>query len=227
MVHLLSIHVPKTAGTSLYKLLEANYPGVVSPSLRREHMHEMQEKQQTIDAYLSPKVAVVHGHITIREAMPLIQRDHPKIIAFLRDPVERVISNYCYFIDLLRHPEQQQQNPQVYALNKHRLHESIYTYAAMEENQNVMSQFLSGIPLDAFYYLGLQSTYAADVAWLAEHLEWSHRTIEQYNVKQHLRQQYIQMDQGLWYFLKKCNAKDVALYEKVLRIRQQKGWGSR
>lgn len=224
MVHLLSIHVPKTAGTSFYRLLQANYPDTISASLRREHLFDMKEKEQNLASYLPPSVEVVHGHVTIQEAMPLIQRDQPRLIAFLRDPVDRVISNYCYFIDLLRHPEQQQQNPEVYELNKHRLNESIYEYAAMEENRNVMSDFLKGVPLSDFFFVGLQSSYADDVQWLADALHWPHSTVERHNVKSHLQDKYVKVDQGLRYYLRKLNAADEALYKETLSLRQEKGW---
>lgn len=224
MVHLLSIHVPKTAGTSFYKLLQANYPTTLSESLRREHVFDMHSKQQELTTYLSPAVEVVHGHVTIQEAMPLIQRDQPRLIAFLRDPVDRIISNYCYFIDLLRHPEQQQQNPAVFALNKHRINESIFEYAAMEENRNVIAQFLSGMPLSSFFYLGLQASYSRDVARLAEALDWRVRAVEHHNVKTHLQAQYIKVDQGLRFFLRKLNAEDEALYQEAIAIRSRRGW---
>lgn len=227
MVDLLSIHVPKTAGTSFYRLLQANYCDQLSVSLRREHIMDMQANKQAITDYLIPEISVVHGHITIAEAQPLILRDRPKTIAFLRDPVERVISNYCYFIDLLRHPEQQQQNPAVYALNKHRIHESIFEYAAMDENRNVMSQFLSGLPLADYFYLGLQSTYAADIKWLGKKLAWPVRKVQRHNVKTHLKAKYVKVDQGMRYYLRKLNAADEALFKEACAIRKQKGWDTK
>ena len=227
MVHLLSVHVPKTAGTSFYRLLKANYPDSISESLRREHVFDMQQQQLTLPEYLPEHVEVVHGHVTLQEAMPLIARDNPRLVAFLRDPVDRVISNYCYFIDLLRHPEQQQQNPEVYELNKHRINESIFEYAAMEENRNVMSDFLVGVPLQEFFFIGLQSTYATDVKWLAQSLNWRHQTVEQHNVKRHLQEKYVKVDQGLRFYLRKLNAEDEALYQEAMALRQARGWGQR
>jgi len=227
VVHLLSIHVPKTAGTSFYRLLKANYPDTISESLRREHIFDMQQQQLSLPEYLPKHVKVVHGHVTLQEAMPLILHDNPRLIAFLRDPVDRVVSNYCYFIDLLRHPEQQQQNPEVYVLNKHRINESIFEYAAMEENRNVMSQFLQGLPLSDFFYVGLQAHYASDIQQLGSMLGWSVREVERHNVKSHLQSKYVKVDQGLRYFLRKLNEADQALYEEALSIRQRQGWDAK
>lgn len=223
MVHSLSIHVPKTAGSSFYRLLTENYPGKVSPSLRREHVFDMQARQLSLEQWLDPAVEVIHGHVTIRESMSLIARDHPRLIAFLRDPVDRVISNYCYFIDLLRHPEQQQQNPAVYELNKHRINESIFEYAEMDENRNVMFQFLEGVPLQDFYFIGLQATYEQDIYRLASRLQWAHTNVHRLNVKQHLQRNYLKVDQGLRFFLRKLNEQDESLYREAMAIRQQKG----
>ena len=221
MIKLFSIHIPKTAGTSFYRTLKANYPELISPSLRREHIFEMKEKGLSLKDYLGPEVEVVHGHVMASEAMDMIKNDHPKVIAFFRDPVERVISNYCYFLDLLHHPEQQQQNPQVYELNKHRKNESIYEYAEMEENRNVMHQFVQPLNAEDIYFAGLTEQYADDVQKLADLLHWQQVETPFLNSKKHLWERYIKITQDIRFFVKKQNEKDVELYESVRTLRSR------
>ncbi len=220
VIRILSIHIPKTAGSSFYRLLRANYPAVISESLRREHLMEMKEKGLGLRAYLPPETEVIHGHVMAREAMDVIKEEKPRIIAFFRDPVDRLISNYCYFIDLLKNPEQKQQNPAVYEINKHRIHESIYEYAEMEENRNVMSKFLEPLRPSDLFFCGLTGQYARDVELLARLLEWKEKGVERVNVKGHLRREYVKETQDLRFFLRKMNADDVALYREVQRLRK-------
>jgi len=217
---ILSLHIPKTAGSSFYQLLKANYPGQISESLRREHLMEMKKKGLGLRQYLPPGTEVIHGHVTAAEALDVIREEDPLIIAFFRDPADRVISNYCYFIDLLKNPEQKQQNPAVYEINKHRIHESIYEYAEMEENRNVMSKYLAPLRPNDLFFCGLMEQYAADVQRLATRLGWQHKSVDRINVKAHLRREYVKETQDLRFFLRKMNADDVALYKEVQRLRK-------
>ncbi len=218
---ILSIHIPKTAGSSFYRILKANYPEHISESLRREHVEEMKKKGESLRQYLGAHCRVVHGHVTAREALDMIRREEPLVIAFFRDPADRVISNYCYFIDLLKNPEQKQQNPAVYEINKHRIHESIYEYAEMEENRNVMSKYLEPLRPGELFFCGLTEQYARDLGMLATRLGWQHKAVERINVKGHLRSEYVKDTRDLRFFLRKMNADDVALYREVLTLRKQ------
>lgn len=164
MIQLLSIHIPKTAGTSFYHVLEQIYTTDLSPSIKRRDLAGTQEDTFDLSHY-----PIVHGHITWEEAAPYCDKEKTKIICWLRNPVDRVLSNYRFFINRLEHPEY---NPKVAEINRHRIHESALEYATREENRNRMSKFTAGLALEDFFFIGLVECFDQDLNILATLLEW-------------------------------------------------------
>jgi hypothetical protein len=164
MIQLLSIHIPKTAGTSFYHVLEQVYPTGLSPSIKRRNLTG--PKEDIIDLSQYP---IVHGHVTWEEAAPYCDKEKTKIICWLRNPVDRVLSNYRFFITGLTHPER---NPEVAEMNRHRIHESLLEYAEREENRNRMSRFTAGLAPEDFFYIGLVECFDQDLNTLAKLLDW-------------------------------------------------------
>jgi hypothetical protein len=167
-LELLSIHIPKTAGTSFYNVLEQVYPVGLSPSLKRRDLANSNDKNSKSEIDLG-QFKVVHGHITWQEAAQFCDKESTKIICWLRNPVDRVLSNYRFFINRLENP---QLNPEVAEINLHRLHETPIEYAEREENRNRMSKFTAGLELEDFFFIGLVECFNQDLQYLAEILEW-------------------------------------------------------
>lgn len=91
---LISIHVPKTAGSTFHTLLKAQY-GFYLKHIQTQHdLHIWNNGLK----YRSnkPFVKAVHGHIEAHPSWPA-QYPQAKIIAWVRDPVERVISAYYHW----------------------------------------------------------------------------------------------------------------------------------
>lgn len=164
MIQLLSIHIPKTAGTSFYHVLEQVYSDGLSPSIKRRHLGGIQQYNIDLSQY-----RIVHGHVTWEEAAPFCDPKKTKIICWLRNPVDRVLSNYRFFINGLAHRER---NPKVAELNRHRKHESLLEYAAREENRNRMSKFTAGLAPEDFFFIGLVECFDQDLNNLAKLLDW-------------------------------------------------------
>lgn len=166
MISLLSIHIPKAAGTSFYEVLAQVYEYRLSPSLRRRDINkwldESNEQQRL-------QHDVWHGHIRFLEAKPYCSPMQTKIISWMRHPVERLYSNYLFFQSRLQDPTI---NPEVYELNMHRLGESLLDYASLPENQNRMSWFLEGIQPSDFFFIGDTAYMSRDLMRLREKLGW-------------------------------------------------------
>ncbi len=88
---LVFVHVPKTAGSTIYNILDSQY--------KRNFTTKGINPQKFVDAFLkySPeqieKFDVVKGHFTLQ----LLHRiQNPVVFTFLRDPVEKFISSYYY-----------------------------------------------------------------------------------------------------------------------------------
>ncbi len=88
---IISIHVPKTAGSSFHKILKNQY------GFRLKHLYKNEEFRLWNNGkyYKSekPSVKAVHGHI---QAHPKWKEQYPKgkLIAWVRDPVARLVSAY-------------------------------------------------------------------------------------------------------------------------------------
>jgi hypothetical protein len=206
MVKLISIHIPKTAGTSFYNILQQVYGQALSPSLRRKDLPGFPKN-------IHPAWEVLHGHFTFEEVRPLFERDQPKVICWLRDPAERVFSNYRFFIRGLQQPDR---NPQQYELNKHRMGETLQEYAALEENRNRMSKFLYGIQPEDIFFCGCLENFAEDLTRLGQLLDWPPIEIPRLNAQS--QEPLSAADRELLY---KLNAEDLELYQRILQLKEK------
>jgi len=180
MIEIISLHIPKTAGTSFYQLLEQEYGHGLSISYRRRDVEKVLADGEIPTTTLSIGCRVLHGHFHYSEVRTIHQQHRAKLICWLRDPVERVISNYHFFRAGLTDPDR---NPEVYTQNKHRIQETLLTYAARPENRNRIATFLAGTNLDDFYFVGRVEHFAADVKKLGELLDWQDHPLPLLNQK--------------------------------------------
>lgn len=93
-------HIPKTAGSALIEVMGQNYA--------REAMRDLYtlEAQAQVPKLLThPEVKLLYGHLFFQEKLFNSQEQY--LFTFLRQPVERVISNFLY----LKHSEQSQHRP--------------------------------------------------------------------------------------------------------------------
>jgi hypothetical protein len=214
MIELLSIHIPKTGGTSFYRILQQAYgESAVSISFKRRDYEAAIKNHGNLPAAIPDELKVLHGHLTYRELKSLHKQSKAKVICWLRDPVERVVSNYQFFIHRLQNPEI---NPRVYELNKHRINESLMTYAKYKENRNVMYQHLKGIPLEDMAFVGFLDHFEEGLDRLANLMNWTDIEIPHLNKRQAKKEYPLSPKEHQQ--LLRLNRKDIKLYQKALSI---------
>lgn len=218
MVELISLHIPRTAGTTFYKILSQVYGEELSISIRRKDVEVISNIKNGFHSKLSPNIKVIHGHLYYDEVRKIHLDDEVKIITWLREPVSRVISNYRFFMDGLHHPTR---NPQVYAFNKHRINETLLEFAQLEENRNRMSKFLAGIAVKDLFFVGLLETFEKDLNRLSQKLNWPEIEIPHLNSVSYKKNKDYMLDKNLVLELESLNALDVEMYNKVLQMREQ------
>ena len=162
---------------------------------------------------------MLHGHLYYKEVKRLHRHTNAKVVCWLRDPVERVVSNYHFFKSRLDRPDL---NPEVARLNAHRKDETLLEYAARRHTRNRMSKFLKGLPLEDFYFIGLLEDYEADVKRLGRLLGWGKVELPHVNKAESPKPE---LDEATLKKLRRWNRRDIKLYEEVRRLKGYEGWG--
>jgi hypothetical protein len=92
---LIFLHIPKTAGTTLNRLLDQQYQSGLSWKINCPYPHNLQDELNKISGLQKEEIVFFKGHMPfgLHKLLP----QPATYITMLRDPVERVISLY-YFI---------------------------------------------------------------------------------------------------------------------------------
>jgi len=84
---ILSVHIPKTGGITLFNLLEQRFgKGLLADYPDR---HEMEGCTDLVEA--------IHGHFEIADYLK--RSPGARIITFLREPLDRALSHYYYWLN--------------------------------------------------------------------------------------------------------------------------------
>jgi hypothetical protein len=213
---LISLHIPKTAGTSFRNILKLMYneDQVVRFDIRMGGLVFLNEEPYFENTL--PCAKVIHGHFSYENLNSAFTiPENCPIITWLRDPVQRVVSNYYYLearlIDIL-----QEEKNQLHILGK--MQRSLIEYARADINRNRMSQFLQGIDLKKLAFIGIQEQFATDLPLLAARLNWPFVPEIIYdNVTAEKEMRIIPED--VLEEIKALNAEDVRLFEEAKEIR--------
>jgi energy-coupling factor transporter ATP-binding protein EcfA2 len=206
---LVSIHIPKTAGTSFQRILEDVY-GIdkilrIDLFNRKKPDIKFQGKQIT-PADIPEGVEVIHGHFNYHELLEWFQLDPSlPIITWLREPVNRLFSHYSYFMRVFRYD--------IDIIPDH-LVRSFLEYGSIPQNRNLQSRYLKGITFSALSFVGTVENMSGDLKRLQKILDWpdfkEHYVNTSGNKKTRIRNDV--RDQLL-----KLNKVDMDLYTKALK----------
>lgn len=203
-LELVSIHIPKTAGTSFQHALEFQY------GANRVARIDFPEHAAAIRP--PEGVTVIHGHITMEEARILDDSQSIPRITWLRHPVDRVISNYNYLSgrldDLLDEPRHG-----VDILSK--MKRTLLEYAAADRNRNRIAHFMAGHQPEDFSFIGLVEQYAIDLGALRQHFGWKAASPVHHNSSS----KSAAVDPVIRATIEELNAEDMRWYAEVLRFK--------
>lgn len=168
---LVSVHMPKTAGTSFADSLQARFGAryradyadlpMQFPPLRRQRM--ALAGAETLRRLPPRDVDCVHGHfLAVKYQRGLAGRPQ-RYITWLRDPVERVVSHYAYW-----RRDYDGSDP-CQPLRNRMLAEdwSLERFALGEEMRNLYHQYLWGVDPADFDFIGITERYADDIERMA------------------------------------------------------------
>lgn len=154
---LISIHMPKCGGISFSDVLEQLY----GPSLWQNYgiIHTREQLDRSV---IPSGVKCIHGHFLANVFDDVFET--VKLVTWLRHPVERVASNYFYF---LRNPKLSKTNAACRMLHDQKL--SLVEFSGLDIFANQMTRFMAGKRLSDLDFVGITEEYDASLsAFLTE-----------------------------------------------------------
>lgn len=218
MIRLVSLHIPKTAGTSFRNILKAVYGEdkvmrvdipLPSEPVSYKSVPPLPEELKAAE--------VLHGHFRFQDMAVLcgVPTSVP-VITWLRDPVERVISNYFYLQKILRDTLCEEERG-LNVLSK--MERSLLEYAGAEINRNRISKFLEGLKLKDLLFVGVQEHFMEDLRDLGHLMKWENACQLHQNSS---AEQKTFVDPGIKETIRNLNEADAALYEEALHLRHKR-----
>ena len=216
---IVSLHLPKTAGSSFLASLESHYGSrlqrdygdlpIVTPVLNRKFNAL---KGCLVNAVKSPEsVDCIHGHFLPLKYLFL---KDTKFITWVRDPVERLASHYYYW--------SRNYNPDIATDLHRRMIEEKWTlerFCLGPEFKNFYSQFLWGFPVKRFDFIGITEHYEQELKYFSTHILKSDIEEHSENINpDNPRKSYFE-DNDLRLKIEAYHSKDVAFYRRALEIR--------
>lgn len=212
---LLSLHLPKTAGTSFAETLRAaagagyrdDYADLpMQHGTWARRVHAVRGGGQ-LRGRLPTDATCIHGHF-LAIKYRIAQGGRPvRWLTWMRDPVQRLVSHYAFWRRDYDGTDPAQ------PLRNRMLHEewSFERFALGPEMRNVYRQYLWGFEPARFDFIGITEHYEEDLAWLARQLgRPAVRSTALVNAERD-RHGY-PVDAGLRQRIEAHHAADVALY---------------
>ena len=227
---LVSLHLPKTAGTSFLALLEQVYGDALLRDYADRPLHSSpwrRKKQAITNALcnLHPGPALletrcVHGHFLPLKYRGLALRLPLRFVTWLRDPVERLASHFHYW---QRSYDRREAGP----LHRRCVEEGwdLERFCLGPELRNSYSSFLWGFPLKHFDFVGITEHYEDDVRVFSEQFFGAltqlpaPRNVNERGAADSFARPYIE-DPGFRRRVEAYHARDMALYRTALAMRE-------
>ena len=199
---LVSLHIPKTAGTTLDHSFEQAFGGrVMHYNCDPERLHSSTREE------IKNKFDVVHGHLDAA-ALKLLVNEHTVVITFLRDPVQRVISSYFF------HKNPAIQNPIAEKVRSESM--TLEEFSDMPCQKNLQTAMAGLIGRDRFDFIGITEKFSKSIKKLSTLLsqDLELRTPENVNAKKNIGDIYT-VSPETHDFIKTRNMEDIKLYQNV------------
>lgn len=217
MLKIIFIHIPKTAGSTVFELLKRNFKPHEIVKFHKSQFNEYPKKDraETLLDSLNSYSKVLHGHFTYQDLRLVIQH-HPnaKIITFIREPTDRVISNYKFFKKRILTGKAKKKQ-------EFRINESLLDYARRFNSRNRMSTILKGMKFSDLYYLGFFETFESDIQKLFKILNLEIESIPRINENNLIKPSDISVSKFQHILLYIINHRDVMLYRKALKMKNK------
>jgi hypothetical protein len=222
---LVSVHLPKTAGTSFGKALRERFGDGLQEDYTTLPLHQprgIREWSAIRAGFASSGPAIgaraIHGHFLPLQYRIAMRGRDVRYVTWLRDPVERVLSHY-YFWQRTAHAATRAQPL------RHRMLQdgwSLERFCLGPELKNLYRQWFWGFDVRRFAFIGITECYQADLEQFAVRFLAGQSVLacERRNPELGTAGRY-EIDPGLRARIERHHAADVALYHWARRRRGQ------
>lgn len=215
---LVSLHLPKTAGSSFLAALDEHFGKLVLRDYEDLPINTPPFQRKTnaltkcVAHILAPprNVQCIHGHFLILKYRFC---RNVKFITWMRDPIERLGSHYHYWIKNF--------NPETAGhLHKRVVEEkwSFERFCFSPEFKNFYSQFLWGFPIKKFHFIGITECFETEMDYFAENFLGSPLNVHRKNVNDDRPAVSYFHDKRIRNLVAEYHSKDVLLYQQALKI---------
>ncbi|MDJ0555859.1 MAG: methyltransferase domain-containing protein [Microcoleaceae cyanobacterium MO_207.B10] len=216
-LELISIHIPKTAGTTFKQVLRQIYN---PDEIFFDYPHKGNLRHKML-IKPKPEVKVIHGHF----AADKYDKNFPDIkkVIWLRHPIKRLISLYFFWITwqiLVENDSQELENSEKANL-------SFIEFAEQPEMQNLIkSKFVQAKDLKNFYFVGIQEFFREDLQELKFMLNWPEYELEVQNTNPYPEYksllEEVLSNQEIIDRISAINQEDIEIYQQALNLRENR-----
>lgn len=211
-MHLLNIHIPKTAGTSLKKGLE-NYFGkhnmlydygensIHTSKVISKYIYKNNDAYELYNLIQKKDKSCLSGHFQGYKYCSLFKTENT--ITIMRNPVHQVISHYNHHINILNSDLE---------LDKFITH---------KHYRDIQHGYLSSREIELYGFIGIQERYLESIEMLNLQFGLELPVLQLNTSKPHATSETILTDE-LTDFIIKHNQKDEQLYNKAMKLFDEK-----
>lgn len=222
---LIFLHIPKTAGTTFNRILEAEYNPFRIHTLSPQNILGDIERFKRLSESRKRWLDVLKGHMQfgLHEYLP----NPAAYITFLRDPVDRAVSAFFFIREHRLHP-----------MHREIKDRSIEDFIrATPSQQNVQTKLIGGLTPDdectlevlqraqhnlrnSFSVIGITERFGESLAAMRRKFGWKLKRYRNYRVTS-VRPASKELPGPIVESIRRSNAYDVELYELALRLFEQ------
>ena len=215
---LVSVHVPKTAGTSFREALHRIHGDALlldNADRPLAHARWARRSRAIRDALAGAgrelPAACVHGHfLPVKYALARRVR----FCTWLRDPVQRIVSRYHHYV---RHAEREPHHARwglVPGL-------SMEAFVRLPQYRDTYAEYFWMFPLARFDFIGIVEDYEADLVRFCDRFGFAHQGLagESRNRNPSRPSTAYDVEPALERLIRAFNPRDLAIYQRALDLR--------
>jgi hypothetical protein len=221
---MVSVHLPKTAGTSFRATLEENFGTRLKKDYEDLPLHKGNYERNLASIEAATKsyminlddVACIHGHFLPVKYLLLRDRAAMIFVTWMRHPVDRVVSHYEFW---KREYNESTAGP----LHRKVVVEgwSLRDFCLSEEIRNLYDKFLWAFPIEYFNFIGIVEFYEIDHAYFVKNYLNVNTAAERRNAAPS-RNHLAELDSGFRREIEAFHGADIKLYNTALAIRDKR-----